>query len=55
MQIWNKYQKLFQRNSKQILPDLISTAYVKNRHIGESGRLISDAAEIAKIKMLKGF
>ena len=24
--------------------------YVKNRHIGESGRLISDVIEIAKIK-----
>ena len=29
------------------------TAYVKNRHIGKSGRLISDIIEIAKIK--KGF
>ena len=28
--------------------------YVKNRHIGESGKLVSDAVEIAKIKMLKG-
>ena len=26
------------------------TAYVKNRHISESGRLISHIAEIAKIK-----
>ena len=31
------------------------TAYVKNRHIGESGRLISDVLEIAKIKKLDGF
>ena len=31
------------------------TAYVKNRHIGESGRLISDFTEIAKIKKIKGF
>ena len=38
---------------KNFLPDLISsqqTAYVKNRHIGESGRLIPDVIEIAKIK-----
>ena len=31
------------------------TAFVKNRHIGESGRLISDVIEIAKIKKLEGF
>ena len=38
---------------KNFLPDLISsqqTAYVKNRHIGESGRLIFDVIEIAIIK-----
>ena len=29
--------------------------YVKNRRIGESGRLISDAIEIAKIKKIKMF
>ena len=29
--------------------------YVKNRHIGESGRLISDVIQIAKIKKLEGF
>ena len=43
---------------KKVLPDLISsqqTAYVKNRHIGESGRLISDIIEIAKIKRIEGF
>ena len=43
---------------KKVLPDLISsqqTAYVKNRHIGESGRLISDVIEIAKIKKLNVF
>ena len=42
----------------KVLPDLISskqTTYVKNRHIGESGRLISDVIEIAKIKKLNGF
>ena len=42
----------------KVLPDLISsqqTAYAKNRHIGESERLISDVIEIAKIKKLDGF
>ena len=29
--------------------------YVKNRHIGESRRLISGVIEIAKIKKLEGF
>ena len=29
--------------------------YVKNRHINESGRLISDIIEIAKIKKLEAF
>ena len=43
---------------KKVLPDLISsqqTAYVKNRHIGESGRLISDIIEIAKINKNRRF
>ena len=43
---------------KKVLPDLISsqkTTYVKNRHIGESRRLISDVTEIAKIKKLEFF
>ena len=38
---------------KKVLPDLISsqqTAFGKNRHIDESGRLISDIIEIVKIK-----
>ena len=42
----------------KILTDLISlqqTAYFKNRHIGENGRLISDVTEISKIKKLEGF
>ena len=46
------------RETKKFLPDLISsqqTTYVKNRHIGESGRLISDVIEIAKIKKLEVF
>ena len=45
------------RETKKFLPDLISsqqTTYVKNRHIGESGRLIS-VIQIAKIKKLDGF
>ena len=44
--------------NRKVLPDLISsqqTAYVKNRFIGENGRLISDVFEIAKLKILEGF
>ena len=44
--------KALSEKLKKVLPDLISsqqTAYVKNRHIGESGRLISDIIEISKI------
>ena len=44
--------KALSEKLRKVLPDLISsqqTAYVKNRHIGESGRLIS-VIEIAKIK-----
>ena len=40
----------------KVPPDLISsqqTVYVKNRHIGESGRLISHIIEIAKMKKKK--
>ena len=47
------YTKTLKIILKKVLPDSISskqTAYVKNRHIGESGRLISDIIEIAKIK-----
>ena len=43
---------------RKVLPDLISsqkTVYVKNRHFGESGRLISDIIEIAKIKKMDAF
>ena len=43
---------------KELLPDLISsqqTAYFKNRHIGENGRLITDVTEITKIKNTEGF
>ena len=43
---------------KEVLPDLISlqqTAYVKNRHIRESGRLISDIIEITEIRNIEGF
>ena len=41
-----------------LIPNLISThqtADVKNRHIGEGGRLISDIIEIARLKKLHGF
>ena len=42
----------------KVLPGLISsqqTAYIKNKHIGESGRLVSDIIENAKIKTEIGF
>ena len=47
--------KALSEKLKKIMPNLISsqqTAYVKNRHIGESGRSISDSKEIAKLKKL---
>ena len=43
---------------KKVLQDFISTqqtVYVKNRHIGEGGRLISDTLEINRLKKLEGF
>ena len=43
--------KALSEKVKEVLPDLISsqeTVYGKNRHIGESGRLISDIIEITK-------
>ena len=43
---------------KEVLPDLTSsqqTAYAKSRHIGESGRSISDIIEITKIRKIGGF
>ena len=43
---------------KGILPDLISsnqTAYVKNRCISETGRLIYDVLETASVLNKKGF
>ena len=42
--------KALAKRLKEVLPCLISaqqTAYVKNRNIDESGRLISDIIEIA--------
>ena len=50
--------KVLSEDCKKVLPDLISAqqmAYVRNRNIGESGRLISDIIEIARLKMLEGF
>ena len=50
--------KALSEKLKKVLPDLISsqqTAYVKNRHIGESGRLISDIIEITEIRNIEGF
>ena len=43
---------------KKVLPNLISpqqTAYVENRFIGESGRLIADITEITDILNKEGF
>ena len=43
---------------KKVLPNLISpqhTAYVQNRFIGESGRLIADIIEITDILNKEGF
>ena len=50
--------KALSEKLEKVLLDFISTqqtAYVKNRHIGESGRLISNIIEIAKIKKMEGF
>ena len=50
--------KALSEKLKEVLPDLISsqqTAYVKNRHIGETGRLISDLIEITEIRNIEGF
>ena len=50
--------KALSEKLRKVLPGLISsqqTAYVQNRHIGESGRLISDVIEIAEIKILDDF
>ena len=43
---------------KETFPDLIScqqTVYVKNRFIGEGGRLMSDILEIRNIFNLRGY
>ena len=50
--------KVLSTRIKSVLPYLISsnqTAYVKNRFISESGRLISDILKIAKTLALEGF
>ena len=50
--------KALSEKLKEALPDLISsqqTAYVKNKHIGESGRLISDIIEITEIRNIESF
>ena len=50
--------KVLATRLKKVLPSLISsnqTAYVENRFIGESGRLISDVLEITKILKKEGF
>ena len=49
-------QKLSENQVKLCKENLTEKeAYVKNRHIDESGRLISDIIEIAKIKKYKAF
>ena len=43
---------------KNVLPFLISsshTAYVKNRFVSESGRVISDILEVSYLLALEGF
>ena len=43
---------------KEVLPCLISAqqiAYVQNRNIGDSGRLISDIIEITNMQQMEGF
>ena len=50
--------KVISEKLKKALPGFISsqqTAYVKNKHVGGSGTLISDIIEIAKIKKIEGF
>ena len=50
--------KALAKRLKEVLPCLISaqqTTYVKNRNIGESGRLISDIIEIANTRKMEGF
>ena len=50
--------KALAKRLKEVLPCLISaqqTAYVQNRNIGESGRLISDIVEITNTRQMEGF
>ena len=50
--------KALARRLKEVLPCLISaqeTAYVQNRNIDESGRLISDTVEITNTRQMEGF
>ena len=50
--------KALSERLKKVLPLLISpsqTAYVKNRFIGESGRLISDILDVSNIEKLGGY
>ena len=50
--------KVLSAKIKNVLPFLISsnqTAYIKNRFISESGRVISDILQIANTLALEGF
>ena len=57
--MWSKNNiKSSFRETQKLLPDLISsqhTSHIKNRHICERGRSISDVIEITKRKELEGF
>ena len=49
---------LSKKKVRKVLPYLISTqqiAYIQNRNIGESRRLISDIIEITNIQQMEGF
>ena len=50
--------KVLAKRLKEVLPSLIKcdqTAYVKNRFLGESVRLISDVLEMTKTLNIEGF
>lgn len=58
MQDLKNLSKAFSEKLKEVSPNLISsqqTTYVNNRNNGESGRLISDIIETAKLNNLERF
>ena len=55
-----RYKNIIQNSRKKInrgfiMPNICTTAYVQNRNIGESGRLISDIIKIANTHRWKVF